>query len=354
MRLQTIHFPCLTAVHLLTYSLTGPLWTISYLSSTCSARRAERYKRQSIWRAQKPNQEGRTQLELCLCVKLLFSSSCHRGSPTSKPREESVRRHMWETPGQLNCSGDTQLLPIVSVCWTATSIPTGLGSLGFCWCWAGKALQKQGSLSHLGGWVGFLQGGENRIVLGEATQCTGMKVGTCHTRDFPCVFWLSQVSHSSHGLARVHLFSVSQFKVIVLVCPPCLQRNVFLFSLDFACVKRKQSQRCQESQSTGISLQSMEDAPTSPLSIPSSSRTHVFPWSHPGSLGRHKTLSLVLMMLAWKLAHTWSKDTFCLLLPSAGARIQLFLRTRHRAVIHSIFVILQLFYQRWIAKYCNL
>lgn len=124
MRLQTIHFPCLTAVHLLTYSLTGPLWTI-YLSSTCSARRAERYKRQSIWRAQKPNQEGRTQLELCLCVKLLFSSSCHRGSPTSKPREESVRRHMWETPGQLNCSGDTQLLPIVSVCWTATSIPTG-------------------------------------------------------------------------------------------------------------------------------------------------------------------------------------------------------------------------------------
>lgn len=38
-------------------------------------------------------------------------------------------------------------------------------------------------------------------------------------------------------LAIVYMFSVSQFKVNALGCPLHLQRNVLLFSLDFACLK---------------------------------------------------------------------------------------------------------------------
>lgn len=210
---------------------------------------------------------------------------------------------------------------------------TRVGSLGFCWCWAGKALQKQGSLSHLGGWVGFLQGGENRIVLGEVTQCTGMKVGTCHTRDFPCVFWLS-LSVQSNCLGLPTLLTAKRLSFLPRFC---------------VCEKKTNSKLSRKSEHRYISP---EHGRCSYLTPQHSFffRTHIFPWSHSGSLGRHKTLPLVLMVLAWELAHTWSKDMFCLLLPSAGARIQFFLRTWHRAVIYSIFVILQLFYQRWICQ----
>lgn len=115
------------------------------------------------------------------------------------------------------------------------------------------------------------------------------------------------------------------------------------FSPSILCVW-KQSWRGQESHSAGISLESMEDAPTSPLSIPSSSRTHFFPWYppplSPGILEVWGDIKPFLWY-SWCWLGNWPtlglKTCSVFSCLTTGARIQFFLRTWHRVVINSIF-----------------